>query len=165
MGRKLRTRLDIIRPNLEQSVQLRNQRHGTKGRELEVGDFVMVHDYRGSKRKRSWIRGLILRKLGPVTYTEQVGELQSKRHIDQMRPCHPDCVVDGDTNKSHLHDVIDVPRYYPREQEMRAPAVVPSSESRTPSMTSTPSLKHSVTNGSRETMSKTMESIPSYDNP
>ncbi|XP_060073916.1 uncharacterized protein K02A2.6-like [Ylistrum balloti] len=162
MGRKLRTRLDIIRPNLKQSVQLRNQQHVKKDRTMEVGDLVMVHDYRGQKRKPSWVRGLILQKLGPVTYTVQVGELQWKRHIDQMRACHPDCVVDDYQNKSHLQDIIDLPSYFPREEITRAP-MVPSSESITPSMISSPTLKRSITNESRETMPKTVESIPSCD--
>ncbi|XP_060072089.1 uncharacterized protein K02A2.6-like [Ylistrum balloti] len=81
MGRKLRTRLDIIRPNLKQSVQLRTQQHVKKDCTMEVGDLVMVHDYRGQKRKPSWVRGLILQKLGPVTYTVQCNKMGSRNTI------------------------------------------------------------------------------------
>lgn len=101
MGRKLRTRLDSIRPNLEQSVQLRNQNHTKSCRVLEVGDLVMVRDYRGRHRKPSWTKGLILRRLGPVTYTVQVGDLQWKRHIDQIRQCHPECEIVNDEIESN----------------------------------------------------------------
>jgi hypothetical protein len=50
---------------------------------------VMVRDYRGSKV--SWIRGRIVRKLGPVTYRVNNGGMMWKRHIDQIRNCDVLC--------------------------------------------------------------------------
>ena len=85
LGRKVRTRLDAIRPNLAQSVQKRSTPQEKKTRSVEIGDIVMVRDYRGRPQKPSWIRGIVLQKLGPVTYRVQVDDLQWKRHIDQIR--------------------------------------------------------------------------------
>ena len=43
----------------------------------------MVRDYRD--RKRSWIKGVIQDRLGPVTYKVTVENLFWKRHVDQLR--------------------------------------------------------------------------------
>ena len=57
---------------------------GTKARSFELGQAVMVRDYRTGVAK--WIRGKVVRVLGPVTYLVEVKEsLQWKRHVDQLR--------------------------------------------------------------------------------
>ena len=56
-----------------------------KVREYQVGDKVMVRDYRGSKV--SWIQGNIGWKLGPVN----ICGMMWKRHIDQIRECDVMC--------------------------------------------------------------------------
>ena len=61
-------------------IQRKSLPNEKKVREYQVGDKVMVRDYRGSKV--SLIQGNIARKLGPVTYRENICGVMWKRHID-----------------------------------------------------------------------------------
>ena len=85
-GRNLRTRLDVLKPNLHNRVNKRTSASAITSkepRELAVGDRVLVRDYR--QAKESWIEGVVIQKLGPVTYKVQVdNNLIWKRHIDQL---------------------------------------------------------------------------------
>ena len=84
MGRRIRTRLDILRPNLSARIAKKSKLVDQSTRRLlEIGEPVMVKDYRD--RKRPWIQGVIQDRLGPVTYRVLVGDLLWKRHIDQLR--------------------------------------------------------------------------------
>jgi hypothetical protein len=67
--------------------RMKQQRSPKKSyrREIENGEPVLVKDYRDNEK---WIRGVIVNKLGPVTYQVQVGNLLWKRHIDQTRDYH-----------------------------------------------------------------------------
>ena len=77
IGRPLRTRLDLVKPNLnrkmvnqehQQSIRAANETGRQRG-QLEVGDSVMSRDYRGDLKRRS---GLIVSKTGPLMYEVQV---------------------------------------------------------------------------------------------
>ena len=84
MGRRIRTRLEILRPNLSARIAKKSKLVDQSTRRLlEIGEPVMVKDYRD--RKRPWIQGVIQDRLGPVTYRVLVGDLLWKRHIDQLR--------------------------------------------------------------------------------
>lgn len=101
IGRRLRTRLDLLRPNLGNRIQRQaSSVHGFNKEtcEFAVGDQVMVRDYRG--RKETWTPGVLVRRLGPLTYQVQVDELLWKRHIDQLRACFSD---------QHLYSEITTP--------------------------------------------------------
>ena len=101
LGRPLRTRLDLVKPNLnrkmvnqqhQQSIKAANEK-GRQRRQLEVGDSVMSRDYRGDLK---WRSGLIVKKTGPLMYEVQVAPgIIWRRHIDQLRPTavEPDPVV------------------------------------------------------------------------
>ena len=81
MGRRIRTWLDILHPDLpakmSQKTKLGN--HTTRCNFLP-GDPVMVRDY--PDRKQPWIKGVIQDRLGPVTYQVMVGNLFWKCHVD-----------------------------------------------------------------------------------
>lgn len=81
MGRTLRTRLDAVRPNLSQRMERQNKQERFT-RHVEVGEPVLVQDYRS--RKPVWTQGVVSRELGPCTYLIDVGDLVWKRHIDQI---------------------------------------------------------------------------------
>lgn len=90
-GRNLRTRIDVLKPDLHNRVTKRASALSTTSkepRELSVGDHVLVRDYRQSKE--TWMNGVIVKKLGPVTYQVQVDDLLWKRHIDQLILCTAD---------------------------------------------------------------------------
>ncbi|CAC5392592.1 unnamed protein product [Mytilus coruscus] len=66
---------------------MQRQRSKTKPcREIAKGEPVLVRDYRDNNK---WKQGVIVHKLGPVTYQVQVGDLIWKRHIDQIREFVP----------------------------------------------------------------------------
>ena len=92
LGRPLCTRLDLVKPNLNQKMV--NQQHqqgikaaNEKGRQrcqLEVGDAVMSRDYQGDL---TWRSRLIINNTGPLMYEVQVAPgIIWCRHIDQLRP-------------------------------------------------------------------------------
>jgi len=89
MNRQLRTRLDLLRPNIE--VQVANKQadqkvahdHHSRDRQFMVGQRVMVCNLREGP---SWIPGTIVGRNGPLSYVVQVkGEQVWKRHIEHLR--------------------------------------------------------------------------------
>ena len=106
LGRPLRTRLDLVKPNLnrkmvnrqhQQSIRAANEK-GRQRRQLEVGDSVMSRDYRGDMK---WCSGLIVNKTRPLMYEVQVAPgIISRRRIDQLKSTaveHTVEVTDTDT--------------------------------------------------------------------
>lgn len=91
MKRCLKTRLDLIRPNLTSKVAeaQAKQKHyhdrGTRDRHFEIGDRVYVHNF-GSGQ--TWLQGTIIAVTGPLSYrvTLQDGRV-IRRHLDQIRRC------------------------------------------------------------------------------
>ena len=91
-GRPLRTRLDLVKPNLnrkmvnqqhQQSIRAANEK-GRQRRQLEIGDSVMSRNYRGDLK---WRAGLIVNKRGPLMYEVEVAPgIIWRRHIDQLKP-------------------------------------------------------------------------------
>lgn len=89
MGRSLRTRLDLLKPRLQDTVlekqSLQKSQHDQHARErqMEVGNTVMVRNLRPGE---AWVSGVIVKRLGPVTYLVDVGEGRTwKRHMDQLK--------------------------------------------------------------------------------
>ena len=85
--RTLRTRLDVMRPSLENEVVSKQQEQKkyhdqqVKERTFSVNQDVMVRNWRpGSK----WVRGTVHKKLGAVSYEVRVGTEVWKRHVDQL---------------------------------------------------------------------------------
>ena len=89
MGRVLRTRLDLLRPTCDRMVERRQAQQKTdhdrraRSRELHVGQQVMARNLRQGV---PWVAGVIVERLGPLTYLVQVdtGQLW-KRHLDHLR--------------------------------------------------------------------------------
>lgn len=86
MGRELRTKMDLLRPNTELHVKQKQEemclQRTTQNREFEPGQSVMMRDYRG---KDKWIPGMIAQRTGPVSYRVQVDpSTQWRRHADQI---------------------------------------------------------------------------------
>ena len=89
MGRNLRTRLDLIKPDIRKHVldkqtsqAKQNSAIASNTRQLFVGQAVSVRDYRG---KEKWIQGIVRARTGPVSYQVEVApNVIWKRHIDQL---------------------------------------------------------------------------------
>ena len=89
LGRTIRTCLDLLRPNLQERVQakqsLQKDQHDqhARSRSLEAGQPVMVKNLLSGD---SWIPGVVLKQLGPVSFLVDVGEGRTwKRHLDHLK--------------------------------------------------------------------------------
>ncbi|XP_045765544.1 uncharacterized protein K02A2.6-like [Maniola jurtina] len=87
LGRRLRTKLDMIRPDKENRVRERQEKQkesrGGVERTLEPGEEVWLRQYAGQQK---WVPGRVSLKLGTTDYrvVDDIGK-ESHRHIDQLR--------------------------------------------------------------------------------
>ena len=89
MGRKLRSCLDLLHPNLEQMVHKKQwqQKNFYKSNQISTIDFYNgVRGYvRNYNRGHPWIAGVVQSKTGP-SYTIKLNDGRVvKRHLDQIR--------------------------------------------------------------------------------
>ena len=89
LGRRTRTRLDLLRPACDQQVDRRQAKQKadhdrrSRVRELFIGQQVMAKNLRPGA---PWMAGVIVERLGPLTYLVQVDSGQLwKRHLDHLR--------------------------------------------------------------------------------
>ena len=89
LGRPIRTRFDLLRPNLGERVCVsqgkQKSHHDRKGtlREFAVGARVMVRDGRDAFR---WVPGTILERRGPVSYVVELDSgVVGRKHVDHIR--------------------------------------------------------------------------------
>jgi len=104
VGRKLRTRFDILKPTVEQTV-IKNQdrqKHFFRGHRavtFETDETVMVKDY----SKNNWRSAEICEQMSPVTYSVKTDDNQIwKRHVDQIKSRNSNA-LEGNTS-SHDTD-------------------------------------------------------------
>ena len=86
MGRKLKTRLHNIKPNIKNRVIAKQEemcnRRNFHNRNFECGQSVVVRDYRGNNK---WTSGTIKQKTGPMSYrVETEAGSEWRRHADQI---------------------------------------------------------------------------------
>ena len=102
MGRKLRTRLDLLRPDLNQTVtnnqagQKRQHDQNIHPRSFAVDDAVLI---KNPKQKIPWLPGVIVKQLGPLTYLIKLDDGRLwKRHVDHLKllPSQPPVTVTND---------------------------------------------------------------------
>ena len=110
LKRKLRTRFDLMLPNTREFVMSKQadqkQQHDQHTRPcfLFPGSLVMVRVYVGQAK---WIPGVVLRKLGPLTYDVETRDGRTvKRHADQLKlrkdnPPVPDLSADSVIHDNH----------------------------------------------------------------
>lgn len=88
LGRRLRGRLDVLRPSTEERVRDKQraqvERAGGSLREARPGDTVYVRDYGKSNEK--WVEGQIQNRVGPNSFSVALPNASNavRRHIDQM---------------------------------------------------------------------------------
>ena len=90
MGHKLRSRLDLLHTNLEQTVQKKQWQQkqfykGNRNRMIDLYNGVRVY-LRNYNRGRPWVAGVVQSKKGPVSYTIKLEDGRVvKQHLDQIR--------------------------------------------------------------------------------
>ena len=89
LGWNLRSHLDLLKPNLQESVATKQaeqkRQHDERAcpRSLQAGQLVMVKNMRPGD---AWITGVVIKPLGPVSYLVNVGEGKVwKRHLDHLK--------------------------------------------------------------------------------
>ncbi|XP_046671149.1 uncharacterized protein K02A2.6-like [Homalodisca vitripennis] len=86
-GRKLRTRLDLLRPNITQFVnkkqeESKNSFNTNITRVVYPGQTVLMRDYRSNNK---WLQGIVNKQISPVMYEIELNSgIVTKRHIDQL---------------------------------------------------------------------------------
>ncbi|KOB65002.1 Uncharacterized protein OBRU01_21334, partial [Operophtera brumata] len=89
LGRRLRSRLDMLRPRTAdfveaaQQAQVRNA--GGVYREVNEGDEVLVKELRPNSTIK-WKPGVITQRTGAVTYKVRTEDATKTKHIDQIMP-------------------------------------------------------------------------------
>ena len=85
LGRVVRTRLSLIKPNLAREVQVKqeNQFETNKPtRTFEKGDSVQVRSHRGTEQR--WVPGIVTKICGPRTCVVRCGSQYRYVHIDHI---------------------------------------------------------------------------------
>ena len=88
MGRNLRTRLDLLKPDIRQRVEDKQQNQAASKnqgptRQLHVGQTVVARSYRGGNK---WMPAVIVARSGPLSYEVKVApNMIWRRHLDQLK--------------------------------------------------------------------------------
>ena len=90
MGRRLRSHLDLLKPNLTETVQSKQlkqklSRDNEKSfRKFSEGDPVYIEDFSHAKSK--WVSGTIQKPTGPVSYSVILSDGKIvRRHVDNIK--------------------------------------------------------------------------------
>ena len=99
LGRRPRTRLDLLKPHTAERVENRQQQQKTKhdsiakSRKFQVGDTVFLKNHGIG---HNWLPGTIIKTTGPVSYSVRLEDGRVRRcHQDQLRSR----VTDEDTQE------------------------------------------------------------------
>ena len=90
IGRQLRSRLDLVKPQLEKRVQEKQQKqkethdNHAKWRSFKEGEEVFAKNYSGTGDR--WLSGKIVQVTGPVSAVIELSNgTRVKKHFDQIR--------------------------------------------------------------------------------
>ena len=117
MGRKLRTTLDLMHPDVSRKVttKLSSSSSRKSPRTFSVGDKVFARNYHGTK---IWLPPEIVQVAGPVSYKVKTSSnLILRRHIDQLRTryghSNEDTVTHNDLDNWNFPSSIDSNTFTP----------------------------------------------------
>ena len=123
MGRSLRTRWDLLRPDtnrrVRQSQARQKETHDERARlrTFEVGDKVVVKNFGSGP---NWLCGTIAMKCGPLTYLVNVTDGRVwKRHVDHIKTCQT--TQSAPEVETEVEGDFDLPQT-PREVSISGPA-------------------------------------------
>ncbi|XP_022795607.1 uncharacterized protein K02A2.6-like [Stylophora pistillata] len=119
--RKLRTRLNLVKPDLEQAVQHKQTKQAVykdpkvdAERFFQVYDRVRVRNTRPKSQVDRWVPGTLIKLCGPRTYIVKTGYRNRYVHTDHMvRAC------DNAPDKVEEAEVMVPESYEPPEQDVK----------------------------------------------
>ncbi|MCG8032935.1 MAG: DDE-type integrase/transposase/recombinase [Candidatus Thiodiazotropha taylori] len=145
LGRNLRTRLDLLKPDIRKSVkdsQMKTAFSSEKGRdrEFKIGQSVITRDYRN---KDKWVPGVIQDRTGPLMYKVDIGSSSLwRRHADQLRDSNLSLIPENQP------EPVETPTFASKEQadveqsEIKSPV-----EQAIPVIVTTPNSPHVAQQG------------------
>ena len=83
------TRFTFLQPQFGADMRARQEHPAKPSRAFEPGDNVYVLNHRDQSRSK-WIRGTILERMGPLTYTVRVDSRIRHLHIEHLRRASPE---------------------------------------------------------------------------
>lgn len=86
IGRTLRTRIDLVRPDCTKTKVTEKQQSTFEGSFRTFKKFQQVYFLSGNDRMDKWIPGTILKRLGDLHYEVNYFGTVCKRHVDQILP-------------------------------------------------------------------------------
>lgn len=108
--RRLRTRLSLVKPDLAQVVESRQEKQKEykdmkckRDRPFVKHDRVRVRNTRANSKTEKWLLGTVVKVCGPRTYVVRTGHRTRYVHTDHMIKAHDDKVEDDD---SELEEII-----------------------------------------------------------
>ena len=116
LKRQMRTWFNLLKPSLTETVEEKQQNQKkyhdkgrTKLRELSEGDHVHVRNFREGKER--WIRGTVVKQLGPVSYLINDSVRKRMVHIDHLPLLHEEVVgCNISSDDTHLTPDLDLPQ-------------------------------------------------------
>ena len=121
-GRRLRSSLDLLKPDLESRVQQRQDKAkayhdvASKEREFQKGDTVFARNFgRGDK----WLPAVVETTTGPVSAKVQVNDsdIAWRRHFDHIRSRDPNCNSNSAMPLLTEEDSVTCKRYPSRDRK------------------------------------------------
>ncbi|CAB3989970.1 Transposon Tf2-9 poly, partial [Paramuricea clavata] len=104
MGRRLRTRLDLVFPSVQEHVKQKQYKVLERSANLNVrsfveGENVLARNYQG---KEKWIPGVVTKVLGSRHYMVRVPGYLWKRHVDQLVKYNPQIEPENDWDEVEI---------------------------------------------------------------
>ena len=112
--RRLRTRLSLIKPNLAQAVENKQEKQEMykdlkckRDRPIARNDMVRVQNTRANSKTDKWILGTVIKVCGPRTYVVRTGHKTRYVHTDHLIRAHDD-VPDDVSSQNQVVRLTDV---------------------------------------------------------
>ncbi|XP_062606962.1 uncharacterized protein K02A2.6-like [Saccostrea cucullata] len=137
LGRNLTTKLDRAKPSLTRTVDQSQERMRSKitttPRKFNIGDHVLVRDYRKGDHK--WISGIIHRITGPISYEVEVSSGNVwRRHVDQIFSSVQQPFAEAQLQLPNIDTHVDIA---PVDQRIETSPTTPSEVTATPNLPET----------------------------
>ena len=119
LGRDLRTRLHLRRPQLSTIVRnklaIQKIPHDNRAKHSEfvIGQHVMARNFRPG---RKYLPGVVVRRLGPLTFLVEVKDgLMCRRHVDHLKPLQesPSTESTSFSNDTEPNEAVDDDTHFP----------------------------------------------------
>lgn len=83
------TRFTLLQPQFSSAMRSKQDTPVAASREFKEGDRVLILNARDPSSSQKWIPGIVIERLGPLTYTVLSNERQRKVHIEHLRSHTP----------------------------------------------------------------------------